>query len=328
VDSDDLWSPREGGGTLAAAGKTTCGASELGFPVVSRDLAELVDEEQWLQGGGQSDEAPVPDGAPVHGCAAAPGVDPELMEEFLEGDPWEGCDDVAEWGFVEWCADIARMKSSKVDEDATAALLAMFLADGDTDGDTDGGSTRANTLADVNCCPSMESTGTASLFFPNDKFGPTPRPASGPCSSKSLKGAAGFFLDGDTDGGSTRPSTLAELSSRPSTESSGTASRLFPNDKVGPWPSPASGPGSSQSLSAAGFFANRARQEQDFDTAFLQASLGLDQEPSTAAPSSDCRPYPEPVPEERPITNWVPKEGLGADWEMSFLLRSVADMDD
>lgn len=133
VDSEDLWSPREGGGAVAAAGRA------------ERD-------------------AGAPDGrSPAEPAGAAPGVEPELVE-FLEGDPWEGCDDIVEWGFVEWCADIAHLKSSKIDGDATA-LLAMFLADGDTDG-----------------CSTRPSTALS-------------RPASGPCSSGSLKGAAGSFAD-------------------------------------------------------------------------------------------------------------------------------------
>ncbi|CAK0908299.1 unnamed protein product, partial [Prorocentrum cordatum] len=212
VDFADLWSPREGAAASPTTGGATCGGSERDFLVVSRPLARLVDEELLLG------DSPACGG----GCDAAHGVDPELLE-FLEGDPWEECGDVAEWGLVEWCADIARLRSSKVDEDA-AALLAMFLAGGDADGD----STRPNALSeqDMSRCPSMESTGKAPWFLPCEK------PGRRPCSSRSLEGAAGlFFADGDTDGGSTRPNTLADMSDRPSMEPPGTASLLFPSDR-------------------------------------------------------------------------------------------------
>jgi hypothetical protein len=144
----------------AATSRATCGASEVDFAVVSQSPTEL---NQLLGGAGQSDEAPAADGAPDHGRAAVPGVDSEFLD-FLEGDPWEGCDDVAEWGFVDWCADIARQQSTKVDEGATGlrprrGQLALFLADGNTDGD----STRPNSAAEVSDRPSLESMSTCSL---------------------------------------------------------------------------------------------------------------------------------------------------------------------
>jgi hypothetical protein len=122
--------------------------------VVSRSPTEL---NRLLGGVGQPDEAPAADGAPAHGHTTVPGVDSEFLD-FLEGDPWEGCDDVAEWGFVDWCADIARLQSTKVDEGATG-LLALFLADGGSDG----GSTRPNTAAEMSNGPSMESMSNCSL---------------------------------------------------------------------------------------------------------------------------------------------------------------------
>jgi hypothetical protein len=185
-DLEDTRSPRKGGGEMAAASRATCRTSALDFAVVNRSPAELADEEKLPEGAGQPDEAPAHDGAPAHGCIAAPdglGVDPSLLE-FLKGDPWEGCDDLAEWGFVDWCADIVRLKSSNIDEDATA-LLAEFLADGDTDG----GSTRPNTLAEMSSRSSMDSTSTAARSLPNDTAGPRPRPATGSCSTRPRKSA-------------------------------------------------------------------------------------------------------------------------------------------
>jgi hypothetical protein len=246
-DLEDSWSPREGGGMLATTSRATCGASELDFAVVSRSPTEL---KQLLGGAGQPDEAPAADGTPAHGRTTVPGVDPEFLE-FLDGDPWEGCDDVAEWGFVDWCADIARLKSSKVDEGATG-LLAVFLADGDTDG----GSTRANTAAEMSDRPSMESMST--------------------CSLKSIRSLKSIH-------------SLLKGAASPSAE--------------------------------------RMMRDQEFESAFWEVIFHQEELlPSTRAPSSDCHLCPEIIHQEGSETNGVPKDDH-EDWELSFLLRSVADMD-